>query len=123
MLIATTDAKGQYYLPLDNVKPPFLLSATASGNEKDSVRNDILRPVCLASFVENVSAQKIQIANINPLTDRLVSDVAVAKGFIGPQQWLNSGKIGEYQHQWFEQALANQNRGFADAFMTLNLLQ
>ena len=120
--VAATDAKGRYRLPLDNIKAPFLLSAT-TGNEKDCVRNDILRPICLASFVESVSTQKIQIANINPLTDRLVSDLAVAKGFIGPQQWVNSGKIGEYQHQWFEQALANQHSGFADAFKTLNLLQ
>ena len=120
--VAATDAKGRYRLPLDNIKAPFLLSAT-TGNEKDCVRNDILRPICLTSFVESVSTQKIQIANINPLTDRLVSDLAVAKGFIGPQQWVNSGKIGEYQHQWFEQALANQHSGFADAFKTLNLLQ
>ncbi len=122
ILVVKSDNKGRYSFPLNAVKPPLLLSAT-SGNEADCIRNDILRPVCLASFVESLSPQKIQFANINPLTDRLVSDLAVAKGFIGPQQWINSEKVGDYQSEWLVQALDNQNQGFADAFQQLDLLQ
>ncbi len=116
----STDSFGQYSLSLQGITPPVLLSAT-TGKESDCTTNAELRPVCMAALITNFSERDTQIGNINPLTDRIVSDIAVNKGFIGPQQWVNSNTIGELQTAWVDQALLNLQMRFGDALTQLNI--
>jgi len=75
----------------------------------------------MAAFIDHFSSDPVQLGNINPLSDRIVSDIAVMKGFIGPQQWINSKIIGEVQQDWVDQALLQMQKGFGDAFMYLGI--
>lgn len=117
---SSTDSSGRYYFPLKSITPPILLSVT-TGNESDCITNTRLRPVCMAALITNLSGSDQQIGNINPLTDRIVSDIAAEKGFIGPQQWVSSQTIGEIQSAWVDQALLNLRRGFGDALLQLGV--
>lgn len=115
-----TDAQGRYVFSLDNIVAPLLISVS-TGPASDCVENSRLRPICMAVLVDQFSSESIQIANINPLTDRLVSDISVMKGFIGPQQWINSNFVGDIQQGWVDQARSFLQRGFGDAFVVAKL--
>jgi lysophospholipase L1-like esterase len=84
----TSDSNGEYQFSLEGITAPVTLSAVSNHNEQDCLNNTKLRPVCMASFISSFPKRSPTIANINPLTDRIVSDIAVSKGFIGPQQWV-----------------------------------
>lgn len=114
-LETTTDAEGRYQLPLNGIKSPILLSVIANGKAKDCTQNAKLRPICMAAIIEKTGDTKQQIGNINPLTDRIVSDIAGAQGFIGPQQWVNSGKISSTVVNQIETARGEVRKGFAQA--------
>lgn len=42
----------------------------------------------MASLLPVLVASRTNIANITPFTDRMVSEIATATGYIGPQQWI-----------------------------------
>ena len=110
-----TNALGMYNIQAKDITPPLLISVVAHGTEQDCVNNTRLRPICMASLVNAAATKNNIIANINPLTDRIVSDVAVSKGFIGPQQWVNSHAVGTVDAQAVNQALATLRNGFSAA--------
>lgn len=109
-----TDIRGKYQFSLSGISAPLLVSVS-TGNQKDCLDNTQLRPICLSAYIHQYSNETIQIANINPLTDKIVSDLAIKKGFIGPQQWVNSGSLGKIDPEWFEEALAESRKSFAQA--------
>ena len=111
----TTDDSGYYSLPLDGISAPVLLSVVANGEAEDCTKNFMLRPICMAAVVETFSNAQQQIGNINPLTDRIVSDLAVAQGFIGPQQWVDSKKINAIDPSQLKIALEEQRKQFKKA--------
>jgi hypothetical protein len=84
-----TNARGVYRITTRNLTPPLLVSVVAQGKGEDCTSNAGLRPICMAAVVMQIPAGKNLVANINPLTDRIVSDIAVSKVFIGPQQWVD----------------------------------
>lgn len=110
-----TNAQGVYSLQISDLHFPLLVSVVAQGKTEDCTTNSQLRPICLASLISKPSTSKKLTANINPLTDRIVSDVAVAKGFIGPQQWVNSKKVGAIDSSQLQTALDDQRKGFKQA--------
>ncbi|MDO8345763.1 MAG: GDSL-type esterase/lipase family protein [Cellvibrio sp.] len=112
---AITDAQGIYRLPATGISKPFLVSVVAEGTQNDCITHSTRRPICMAALIDEQSAGKIQIANINPLTDRIASDVAVAQGFIGPQQWVNSKKIGVLNSTQLRTAQNEMRKGFNQA--------
>lgn len=114
-LQTTTDSLGHYVLSLDGISAPLLLSVVAEGNAEDCTKNSVLRPICMAAVVETIEANKNQTGNINPLTDRIVSDIAVAQGFIGPQQWVNSKRIGILNTSQLHTAKNEMRKGFNQA--------
>lgn len=114
VLQGKTDIQGRYSLSLKGISAPVLISVSTANQDK-CADNSQLRPICLAAYINNFSNKSIQIANINPLTDRVVSDIAVSKGFIGPQQWVDSNIIGEVDQESIDQALSNLRKGFGDA--------
>lgn len=112
---AITDAQGIYRLPATGISKPFLVSVVAEGTQDECITHSTRRPICMAALIDEQSAGKIQIANINPLTDRIASDVAVAQGFIGPQQWVNSKKIGVLNSTQLHTAQNEMRKGFNQA--------
>ena len=110
-----TNARGVYRITTRNLAPPLLVSVVAQGKAEDCTSNAGLRPICMAAVVMQIPAGKNLVANINPLTDRIVSDIAVSKGFIGPQQWVDSQNIGTVAESTFKQALINLRNGFSNA--------
>jgi len=116
-----TDAQGIYRLPATGITKPFLVSVVAEGTQDDCITHSTRRPICMAALIDEQSAGKIQIANINPLTDRIVSDAAIAQGFIGPQQWVNSKKIGVLDTAEVQKAKNELRTGFKHALQLLNV--
>lgn len=114
-LRTTADVSGRYSFSLDGIKAPLLLSVVAAGDAADCTKNSVLRPICMAAVIDKFTSDRIQTGNINALTDRIVSELAVAQGFIGPQQWVNSQKISEHSLSQLQTALAEQRRGFKQA--------
>lgn len=114
-LQTTTDKSGHYALSLNGITAPLLLSAVADGNAEDCNKNSVLRPICMAAVIEDLPANQQQVGNINPLTDRIVSDLAVAQGFIGPQQWVNSKTIKSLSSAQLQTAQEELRRGFKKA--------
>ena len=114
-LQTTADSLGHYRFSLDGISAPLLLSVVAEGNAEDCTRNSVLRPICMAAVVETIEVNKNQIGNINPLTDRIASDIAVAQGFIGPQQWVNSKTIGTLDITQLHSAKNEMRKGFNQA--------
>jgi len=120
-LQTTTDVAGRYEFPLAGISAPVLLSVVSEGNAEDCTKNSSLRPICMAAVVETINPNQHQIANINPLTDRIVSDIAVAKGFIGPQQWVNSKKTGALNTTHLHTAQNELRKGFKQALQLLDV--
>ena len=111
----TTDSFGNYQLPLQGLKAPLLLSVVAEGTVGDCIKNSTLRPICMAAVIEKITQDGHQVGNINPLTDRVASDLAVTQGFIGPQQWVNSKKISVINAAQLQAAQSELRKGFGQA--------
>lgn len=108
-----TDAEGKYSFLRTDLHAPLLVSVVSGGEAKDCSQNAKLRPICMAAVIEKTAPK--QIANINPLTDRIASDIAVAQGFIGPQQWVDTAKITALDPALMAQARREMQQGFAQA--------
>ncbi len=116
-----TNALGIYHISTKGLTLPILASVVSQGKAEDCANNSRLRPICLAALVSQIPKNKNLVANINPLTDRVVSDIAVSKGFIGPQQWVDSNVIGAVDTQLVNQALAFMRDGFSVALTTAGI--
>ncbi|WP_062065422.1 GDSL-type esterase/lipase family protein [Cellvibrio sp. OA-2007] len=114
-LHTTSDESGRYALSLNGITAPLLLSVVAEGKPEDCNQNTILRPICMAAVINSFSTDQQQVGNINPLTDRIVSDLAVAQGFIGPQQWVNSNTIKSLNAAQLHIAQTELRKGFKKA--------
>ncbi|MFT3736885.1 MAG: GDSL-type esterase/lipase family protein [Rhodocyclaceae bacterium] len=84
-----TDAAGVYVLDTAGLVAPVVVSAVEAGNDNctDSGR---LWSRCMASVLANLSAGESR-ANINALTDKIVSDVAQGLKYKGPQGIVDAG--------------------------------
>jgi len=114
-LNTVSDATGNYTFPLQGITAPLLLSVVAEGKVENCISNSTLRPICMAAIVETLSQQQKSIGNINPLTDRIASDIAVSQGFIGPQQWVNSHKNISFNSVELQNARRELHHGFSQA--------
>ncbi len=121
VFITETNALGIYSIKVHGLSYPILASAVAKGKSEDCAKNSRLRPICLAGLVNQPPTDKNVIANINPLTDRIVSDIAVSKGFLGPQQWVNSASVGAVDPGVYSDALAVMRAGFSTALTSVGI--
>lgn len=117
----TTDTSGRYEFSLVGITAPLLLSVVSEGNAEDCTKNSSLRPICMAAVVEKINSNQNHIGNINPLTDRITSDFAIAQGFIGPQQWVNSKKIAAFNTTQLHVAQNELRKGFKQALQLLHV--
>ena len=85
------NAQGAYSVDVDGMSAPLLVSAIEAGPNTNCRYNATLRARCMAALLASLHAGN-NIGNVNPLTDRIASDVAVELKFIGPQQFVDSGK-------------------------------
>lgn len=112
--VTTADAAGRYTLDADGLRAPVLVSAIETGSNRNCRYNATLRARCMAALIEMLGKGSTT-ANVNPLTDRIASDVAVSLKFIGPQQYVESGKSAGATHELIEAARARMRAGFANA--------
>lgn len=119
-LQTTTDVAGRYKFSLAGISAPILLSVS-DGNAEDCTKNSSLRPICMAAVIEKINPNQHHIGNINPLTDRITSDLAVAQGFIGPQQWVNSKKAVTINTTQLHIAQNELRKGFKQALQLLHV--
>ena len=78
-----SDEHGYYQLEVTGLTPPLLLSATEAGYDNIS-DNSKPRGLAVAALVPSIKAQTTSIANLNPLTDKVVSEVAKSLSLRGP---------------------------------------
>lgn len=114
-LHTTSNSSGVYTFPLRGIEAPLLLSVVAEGKVEDCTSNSTLRPICMAAVIETLAQENHAIGNINPLTDRIASDIAVSQGYPGPQQWVNSQKINSLNSAEVKKARQELLNGFGDA--------
>lgn len=114
-LKTTSDYQGKYQFPLEGITPPITLSAVSNHNEQDCLDNTKLRPVCMTTFINSFPKVGPVIGNINPLTDRIASDIAVSKDFIGPQQWIMKSDNFIVEDESLQKALNPMRNSFYNA--------
>lgn len=108
------DATGAYQIDTSGLRAPLLISAVESGANGNCRYNAMLRARCMASVVTTLDEGET-VANVNPLTDRIVSDVAVSLKFIGPQQLLESGSAAAVTPEAVATAKRESMAGFGAA--------
>lgn len=111
---ATADSHGHYRIDASALLPPIVVQAM-EGGQRNCRRNDSIRTVCLATLVMRLDDGDT-VANVNPLTDLITSDVATAMGFTGPQQFADLERIPSVPWNTYAQALHDLHAGFDDAF-------
>ncbi|WP_224555933.1 pectin acetylesterase PaeY [Pectobacterium versatile] len=109
-----TDEQGKYHLDISGLTPPLRLLAVESGGN-NCLLNNISRAICLSAVAPSLHDGKENIANINPLTDRITSDIAVAAGYIGPQQLTDDTASPKLDAAAWKKAYADFHAGFNDA--------
>lgn len=112
---ATADAQGRYTLAADGLQAPLLLSVIEAGNNSNCRYNNTPRAHCLAAYLPSLRANATNVANLNPLTDRVASDLAVGLKFIGPQQMVESGKAPAVSGAALDTAMSLMRAGFKAA--------
>ncbi|MBS1209139.1 MAG: lipolytic protein family [Proteobacteria bacterium] len=108
------DSQGIYSINAEGLTTPVLLSAIEAGANTNCRYNATLRARCLSSVLTRMHAGR-NVANITPLTDRIVSDVAVSLKYIGPQQLVDSGKTTGITEEAVNVAKRTSLAGFSAA--------
>jgi lysophospholipase L1-like esterase len=88
---AITDAKGIYSVAIDGLKAPLLINAVENGYPNFS-DNGSPRGKCVAALLADFKAGAKNTANLNPMSDKIVSDIAKTLSFKGPVGLILSGK-------------------------------
>lgn len=88
---AVTDTAGRYALDISGLHAPLLVSAVEAGNDNCS-NSAKLWAKCMGALLAQVQDGHENTANINPLTDKIVSDVAQKMKLVGPQQLVDTGR-------------------------------
>lgn len=107
------DADGHYTLDATGLVAPLAIAATRErhGNCR---YNHIPRSTCLTALLPTLAAGDNR-AHINPLTDWVVSEVATALHFTGPQQLAEAAHIPAIPAPVYAQALVQLRAGFGAA--------
>ncbi|QDX29195.1 pectin acetylesterase PaeY [Dickeya poaceiphila] len=110
----TTDLQGRFYADVSSLVTPLRLSAVEAGGQHCLASNQ-LRAVCLSALVPQLRNGHDNRININPLTDRILSDVAASVGYIGPQQLIDATTLPSLSTTAWETAYHEFHAGFDEA--------
>ncbi|MEC5321328.1 pectin acetylesterase [Brenneria populi subsp. brevivirga] len=111
---AQTDEKGNYHIDISGLSSPLRLLAIESGGTNCQLSN-VPRAICLNALAPSLQSGRDNIVNINPLTDRIISDVAVAAGYPGPQQLADDSASPTLDSAAWKKAYAVFHAGFNSA--------
>lgn len=111
---ATADAQGAYRINAEGMSAPVVVSAIEAGDNDNCRYNASLRARCMASVLSGLGAG-LNVANVNPITDRIVSDVAVGLKYYGPQQLVDARKTAAITPEAVAQARRRAMDGLRDA--------
>lgn len=111
---AVTDVGGHYTIDATGLQGPVLLSVVEAGGNTNCRYNAMLRARCMASVLDSVQLGR-NVANINPITDRIVSDIAVSLKYIGPQQLVDAGRADQIRPEAIIAAKQLSMNGFREA--------
>lgn len=118
-----TDTQGHYELSAASLIPPLLVSASEQKPEQ-CLWNNQPRGMCMGALLPEWPEQGPAVANINPLSDQLLSSVAEHAGYLGPQQMILQGKYPlAVSATHYAQALAQFHTAFDPALKTLGITQ
>ncbi len=109
-----TNNHGRYHADVSDMLAPLRLSAIETGGENCLLSNKP-RAICLSALVPIPIEGQENIININPLTDRIASDVATATGYIGPQQLIDDAILPALKTSAWESAYLAFHNGFDNA--------
>lgn len=87
---AVADAQGRYRVSVEGMQAPLMLLAVEAGNDNCS---DSARPwaKCFGALLPELKPEQLNTANVNALSDRVVSSVASTLKLKGPQELLDAG--------------------------------
>ncbi|WP_392562954.1 rhamnogalacturonan acetylesterase [Orbus sturtevantii] len=110
-LTTATDENGFYRIDVSNLIAPITIS---SNNNLLSPCNTGNASNCISSLINTLQKDQVNIANVNPLTDLIVSDIAERLGYIGPAQFIIDGRAQSIESNIIAQA----NNRFYNIFAT-----
>lgn len=110
---AETTSQGRYEIDANGLIPPLAIWASEDGNS-NCRRTNTLRAQCLTAVLLALNDGN-NIANLNPLTDFVASEVAVALGFVGPQQLSELARTPDVTSDVYLNALQVMHAGFDTA--------
>lgn len=111
---AVADAQGAYWINAEGLMAPVLISAVEAGPNTNCRSNATLRVRCMASVLAGILPGR-NVANVNPITDRIVSDVAVGLKYTGPQQLVDAGRTDQIRSESIIAAKKASMAGFGVA--------
>jgi lysophospholipase L1-like esterase len=88
--LTRADVNGRYVLEINGLVAPLMISAVESGNPNCSDSTHLWAK-CMGALLAEVKPDQANVANVNALTDRVVSGVATTLKFKGPQGLMDSG--------------------------------
>ncbi|MGM3175894.1 pectin acetylesterase PaeY [Dickeya lacustris] len=109
-----TDIQGRFYADVSSMVAPLRFSATEAGGQ-NCLSSNQLRAVCLSALATTLRSGSENRININPLTDRITSDIAISAGYIGPQQFIDAESLSPVTISAWETAYHEFHLGFDDA--------
>lgn len=118
---ATADSQGRYTVASDDLQAPLLLSAIEAGQNTNCRYPNRPLALCLAAYLPTLQVGTTNTANVNPLTDRVASDLAVGLQFTGPQQMVDSGKAPAVSAAALDTALGQMRAGFSTALKAVGV--
>lgn len=118
--LTQTDENGHYQLDVSELTAPLRLSAVESGGN-NCLLNNQPRAICLSALLPAAQSGQENTAHINPFTDRIASDMAVAAGYIGPQQLSDDAGTPALPAAAWEKAYAAFHAGFNPALKQLGI--
>ncbi|MCG8709458.1 pectin acetylesterase [Brenneria sp. 4F2] len=111
---AQTDDQGNYHIDISGLSSPLRLLAIESGGTNCQLSN-LPRAICLNALAPSLQSAHDNVVNVNPLTDRIISDVAVAAGYPGPQQLADDSTSPTLDNAALKKAYAAFHAGFNSA--------
>ncbi|SLM62098.1 MULTISPECIES: pectin acetylesterase PaeY [Dickeya] len=115
-----TDIQGRFYADVSSMVAPLRLSATEAG-ERNCIASNQLRSICLSALATTLRSGSENRININPLTDRIASDVASSAGYLGPQQLIDADTLPPLSISAWDTAYHEFHLGFDDALKQAGL--
>lgn len=120
-LTAHTDEHGIYRIRLQDLTPPLIISAIEAGGNTNCLYHHQPRARCFAAALPDWQPGRDNTANVNALTDRIVSDIARTLDLIGPQQLVERKSHPDVSADLIHSASARLRDNFSPVLTRLGI--